>query len=44
MKNPDHMYSTTPQDEPVRKSGGNLVPYGLTEDEKALIEMFYSDD
>jgi hypothetical protein len=42
-KNPDHIYSTTQRDEPVRKSGGNYVPYGLTESEKTILEMFYDN-
>jgi hypothetical protein len=44
MKNPDHIISTTQQDEPVRKSGGNLIPYGLTDSERTVLEMFYDRD
>ena len=44
FKNPESMYSSTPQDEPVRHSGGNLIPFGLTESEKASLEMFYGDN
>jgi len=38
------IYATTDgSDEPVKSSGGNLVPFGLTEEEKYLLNMFYSD-
>lgn len=40
----EHVYSSSPKDEPVRKSGGNLVPFGLTEEEKIVLEMFYDKD
>ena len=43
-KTPDVVYSSTQQDEPVRKSGGNLIPYGLTESEKIALEMFYGNE
>ena len=43
IKNPEGLYSTSPKDEPVRKSGGNLIPYGLSQNEKRILEMFYSD-
>jgi hypothetical protein len=43
MRAPERMYSTSPQDEPVRRSGGNLVPYGLSDSEKAALEMFYDN-
>lgn len=43
MRRPERAYSSVPQDEPVRRSGGNLVPYGLTEDEKTALEMFYDN-
>ena len=36
----ESIYSSFPKDEPVRNSGGNLVPYGLTEAEKEALEMF----
>lgn len=42
-KNPDYIYSTSQQDEPVKRSGGNLVPYGLTKEEKTTLEMFYDN-
>jgi hypothetical protein len=35
--------STDGSDEPVKHSGGNLVPFGLTEEEKRLLNMFYGD-
>ena len=35
--------STDKGDEPVRRSGGNLVPFGLSDDEKKVLEMFYND-
>lgn len=38
------MYASTDgSDEPVKHSGGNLVPFGLTEKEKHILNMFYSD-
>lgn len=43
MRRPERAYSSVPQDEPVKRSGGNLVPYGLSEDEKAALEMFYDN-
>jgi uncharacterized protein YneF (UPF0154 family) len=44
-RQPDHVYSTLEkQDELVKHSGGNLVPFNLTESEKELLEMFYGDD
>lgn len=43
LRTPEHMYSTSPQDTPVRRSGGNLVPYGLSDSEKAALEMFYDN-
>ena len=39
----EFIYSTAQQDEPVKKSGGNYVPYGLTESEKNILEMFYEN-
>ena len=42
-KNPDYIYSTSQQDEPVKRSGGNLVPYDLTTEEKTTLEMFYDN-
>jgi hypothetical protein len=35
--------STDGSDESVKHSGGNLVPFGLTEEEKHLLNMFYRD-
>lgn len=43
MNRPENVYSSVPQDTPVRRSGGNLVPYGLSDDEKAALEMFYDN-
>ena len=40
----EQVYSSSPKDEPVRHSGGNLVPYGLTDSEKTVLEMFYEKD
>lgn len=31
-------------DAPVKHSGGNLVPFGLSENEKKILEMFYGND
>ena len=44
MRDPETIYSTIPQDKPVTISGGNLIPYGLTEDERTVLEMFYDKD
>ena len=44
MRGPEVVYSTIPQDKPVTISGGNLIPYGLTEDERTVLEMFYDKD
>lgn len=44
FKSPEHIYNSGPFDEiPVKKSGGNLVPYGLNDEDKAILEMFYND-
>ena len=43
MRTPDHIYSTIQHDEPVI-SDGDLVPYGLTTQEKATLDMFYNKD
>ena len=40
----ESIYSSFPKDEPVRNSGGNLVPYGLTEAEKEALEMFFGKE
>lgn len=31
-------------DEPVKRAGGNLVPFNLTEQEKETLNMFYGED
>ena len=41
MDIPTPIYSTLQHDEPV-VSDGDLIPYGLTEKEKATLEMFYN--
>jgi hypothetical protein len=43
MNRPENVYSSVPQDSPVKRSGGNLVPYGLSEEEKIALEMFYDN-
>jgi len=35
--------SSDENDEPVKRSGGNLVPFGLNDEEKKVLEMFYRD-
>lgn len=35
--------STDDSNEPVKRSGGNLIPFGLSDEEKRLLEMFYDD-
>lgn len=37
----DSIYTPSTDGVPVRHSGGNLVPYGLTDEEKAALKMFY---
>jgi len=43
IKSPEYIYSTTSQDKPVRNSGGELIPFNLSEKEKELLNMFYND-
>jgi hypothetical protein len=43
-KTPESVYSSVEHDTPVRKSGGNLIPYGLTESEREALEMFYGNE
>jgi len=43
IKSPEYIYSTTPQDEIVRNSGGELIPFNLSEKDKELLNMFYND-
>jgi uncharacterized protein YneF (UPF0154 family) len=43
MEIPTPIYSTLQHDTPVI-SDGDLIPYGLTEKEKATLEMFYNSD
>ena len=38
------VYSSIPKDSPVKNSGGNLVPYNLSDDDKRLVEMFYGEN
>jgi len=41
----DSIYSTgTPRETPVKHSGGDLVPYGLSDHDRELLEMFYDKD
>jgi predicted Holliday junction resolvase-like endonuclease len=35
--------STDDSDAPVKRSGGNLVPFGLSDEEKKILNMFYND-
>lgn len=35
--------STDDGESPVKRSGGNLVPFGLSDEEKRVLEMFYND-
>jgi hypothetical protein len=40
-----NVYTTTdPSDEPVKYSGGNLVPFNLSESEKEVLNMFFGKD
>jgi len=41
----DSIYTTnTMRETPVKYAGGDLVPYGLSDSDKALLEAFYSKD
>ena len=40
----EQIYSSYPKDEPVKNSGGNLIPFGLSSSEKEVLEMFYNKD
>ena len=43
--NPEMIYSSGMQKErPVKRSGGDLVPYGLNDSEREILEMFYDKD
>ncbi len=42
MRNPESIYSTIQQDEPVI-SDGDLIPYNITTKEKDILTMFYND-
>lgn len=35
--------STDDSEAPVKRSGGNLIPFGLSMEEKKALEMFYGD-
>lgn len=38
------VYASTDDSEvPVKRSGGNLVPFGLSDEEKKVLEVFYND-
>jgi len=37
------VYVSSENDVFVRKSDGNLVPFGLSDEEKKTLDMFYSD-
>lgn len=41
IKFSESIYTSHPKDVPVTKSGGNLVPYGLSDEDKVVLEMFY---
>lgn len=41
----EHIYSNLQSnDAPVKHSGGHLVPFNLSDEEKAAVEMFYGND
>lgn len=40
---PESVHHTGQQENRVPRSGGNLIPYGLTDQEKELLDMFYED-
>ncbi len=41
----DSIYTTNSMREtPVKRSGGDLVPYGLSDADKELLEMFYDNN
>lgn len=37
------VYSSIEKDRVVTSSGGNLIPFGLSDEEKDALEMFYQD-
>lgn len=39
----EQIYSNVANDVPVKHSGGYLVPFNLTDEEKTILEMFYKD-
>ena len=39
---PDGIYSNTSQEEAPIESGGELIPFNLTDGERELLRMFYS--
>lgn len=41
----DSIYTTnTLRERPIKHSDGDLIPYGLSDSDKALLEMFYDKD
>ena len=45
MEPPNYVYSTaTHNDEFIKESGGDLIPFGLTDKERETLRMFYSKD
>lgn len=43
-KFPETIYSSNQKDNIVRKSDGDLIPFNLSDREKDLLNMFYSND
>lgn len=45
MRRPESFYinNNSSNDRPVKRSGGNLIPFNMTDEEKSVLEMFYSD-
>ena len=41
---PNGIYSNTSQENPPIESGGELIPFDITDGERELLRMFYSKD
>jgi succinyl-CoA synthetase beta subunit len=43
MKTSERVYSSSESDVVVRNSGGDLIPFNLSNEEKEVLNMFYND-
>ena len=45
IKRPEYVHSTgSPKEKLLEKSGGDLIPFGLNDTDRELLEMFYNND